>query len=49
MKINFLDFNKESKLLLDNGLLSDIEEVMLSGKFFFGPKSKQLEDELSER
>jgi len=49
MKVPFLDFKKEADILLDNGLMKDIKEVIRSGHYLFGPKSKLLEEKLSER
>ena len=49
MKVPFLDFKKEADFLLDNGLMKEIKEVIKSGHYLFGPKSKLLEEKLSER
>lgn len=46
--IKFLNTRKEYELLINNGLMKDIEEVLKSGCFLFGPKSKLLEEKLSE-
>ena len=48
MKIPFLDFTKETELLIRNGIMSEIEAIFRSGHFLFGPKTKLLEEKLSE-
>jgi len=48
MKVPFLDMKKEAEILVNNALMDDIKDVVLSGHYLFGPKSQELEDRLSE-
>lgn len=48
MKIPFLDFSIEIRELFELGLMKEIEETLLSGKFLFGPHSEKLEQLFSE-
>jgi dTDP-4-amino-4,6-dideoxygalactose transaminase len=49
MQVKFLDFTRESDFLIKNGIMEDIEKVIRSGYFLLGPKTKELEEKLSER
>jgi len=46
VKIPFLNLKPESERLKDMGLMKDIEEIIDSNRFLFGPKLDQLEDKL---
>lgn len=48
MKVPFLNLDREAATLIGLGLMSDIEEVVRSGRFLFGPKATELEIRLSE-
>ena len=48
MRVPFSCLDREADILIGLGLLRDIEEVMRSGKFLFGPKATELEIKLSE-
>lgn len=43
MIIPFLDMKREAGALLSAGLMADIQEVIKSGQYLFGPKSQKLE------
>lgn len=48
MKVPFLNLDREAATLIGLGLMADIEEVVRSGRFLFGPKATELEIRLSE-
>jgi len=48
MKVPFLNLDREAAILIGLGLMADIEEVVRSGRFLFGPKATELEIRLSE-
>jgi len=48
MQIPFLNFEREVEELIKIGLMTDIENVIRSGCFLFGPKMGELEMKLSE-
>jgi dTDP-4-amino-4,6-dideoxygalactose transaminase len=48
MKVPFLNLAREAETLVALGLMADIEEVVRSGRFLFGPKAMELEIRLSE-
>jgi dTDP-4-amino-4,6-dideoxygalactose transaminase len=48
MKVPFLNLDREANALIELGLMADIEEVVRSGRFLFGPKATELEIRLSE-
>lgn len=47
MQIPFFLMERESQNLLDGGILSDIENVIKSGKYLFGPNMEKLEEYFS--
>jgi len=48
MNVPFLNLDREAATLIGLGLMADIEEVVRSGRFLFGPKATELEIRLSE-
>lgn len=46
--IRFFDSTKENNELIENGLMKDIENVIRKGNFYFGEKTQELENKLSE-
>jgi len=48
MNVPFLNLDREAQMLIGLGLMADIEEVIRSGRFLFGPKAAELEIRLSE-
>lgn len=48
MNVPFSCFDREADVLIGLGLLRDIEDVVRSGKYLFGPKATELEIKLSE-
>lgn len=48
MNVPFLNLDREAATLIGLGLMTDIEEVVRSGRFLFGPKATELEIRLSE-
>lgn len=48
MQVKFLNMEREAQQLVENGLMQELEQVILSGRYLFGDKSKQLEEKLSE-
>jgi dTDP-4-amino-4,6-dideoxygalactose transaminase len=48
MNVPFLNLDREAEILIGLGLMGDIEEVIRSGRFLFGPKAAELEIRLSE-
>ena len=48
MNVPFLNLEREAAVLVGMGLMADIEEVVRSGRFLFGPKATELETMLSE-
>ncbi len=46
--VPFLNLDREASVLVGLGLMDDIEEVVRSGRFLFGPKATELEIRLSE-
>jgi len=48
MKVPFLNLDREAATLLELGLMTDIEEVVRSGRFLFGPRATELEARLSK-
>lgn len=48
MKIPFLNLDREASILIGLGLMDDIQDVIKSGRFLFGPKLTELEIRLSE-
>jgi len=48
MNVPFLNLDREASILIGLGLMTDIEEVIRSGRFLFGPKATELEIRLSE-
>jgi dTDP-4-amino-4,6-dideoxygalactose transaminase len=48
MIVPFLNLDREGAALLELGLMSDIESVIMSGRFLFGPKAEEFESRLSE-
>lgn len=47
METKFLDFKREANVLIEEGLMDEIQEVLLSGHYLFGPKLEELEKKLS--
>jgi len=48
MRVPFLNLDREADILIGLGLMKDIEDVIRSGHFLFGPKATELEIRLSE-
>ena len=48
MNVPFLNLEREAAVLVGMGLMADIEGVVRSGRFLFGPKATELETMLSE-
>lgn len=48
MKVSFSNLKRESEVLIQLGLMDDIQEVIKSGHFLFGPKMTEFEIRLSE-
>lgn len=49
MKISFLNMQREAEFLIKNNLTNELESVITSGQYLFGPKAKELEEKLSEK
>lgn len=48
MKVPFLDLGREGQRMLDDGLLDDIEQVIMDGRFLFGLNAEAVEFRLSD-